>query len=135
MSIYRYRAVAGPIALQPQPTDIDSALRVLRAAREECEMSKYKGNLDTVGELRRVANTSRSAKVLRAANRIEKLETGFWITNEGEEIAIKDMEDRHLENAIRWCQRNPDKIGAIALPALKEELVRRTAKNLERSPQ
>lgn len=31
--------------------------------------------------------------------------TKKWTTGTGEKIRICDMSDRHLENAIRWCER------------------------------
>ena len=46
----------------------------------------------------------------------EKLAQGIWPAQNGE-IAIERMTDKHLENAIKYMERNPDttiaKVGGI----------------------
>jgi len=33
-------------------------------------------------------------------------EDGIWIRQNGESIYMKDMNDEHVINALRWCKRN-----------------------------
>ena len=58
----------------------------------------------------------------------EKLAQGIWPAQDGE-IAIERMTDKHLENAIKYMERNPDttiaKVGGIQV--LKAEQERRKA--------
>ena len=59
----------------------------------------------------------------------EILAQGIWPAQDGE-IAIKNMTDQHLENAIKYMERNPDTIIAEAggIQVLKAEQERRKAR-------
>ena len=56
----------------------------------------------------------------------EKLAQGIWPAQNGE-IAIERMTDQHLENAIKYMERNPDTTIAKAggIQVLKAEQKRR----------
>ena len=49
---------------------------------------------------------------------------GYWVTREGEEIAIRDMTDSHLRNTIRYLERT-DQTDMYAYEELTAEQQRR----------
>ncbi len=60
---------------------------------------------------------------------VDDLRSGTWITRDGERIAVKDMTDRHLENALRFFGRaDRTDLNDLRLEVLLEEQERRRAR-------
>ena len=60
------------------------------------------------------------------ADAIEQdIQKGIWVTKDGKELKISEMETSHIKNCIRFIQKKDDDFFLEYIPVFRSELERR----------